>query len=69
MRDFLRYMRRKHKKCVLPIVISAHHSTMLISHHQDAASYYLKAYIWMQECRLIHLYKSQVGFVVIRARF
>jgi len=83
MRDFLRYMRRKHKKCVQPIVISAHHSTMLISHHQDAARYYLKAYILMQECRLINLCvgnidaflynnlpladNSQVGFVVIRA--
>jgi len=83
MRDFLRYMQRKHKKCVQPIVISAHHSTMLISHHQDAARYYLKAYILMQECRLINLCvgnidaflynnlpladNSEVGFVVIRA--
>ncbi|KAI9383781.1 hypothetical protein POPTR_013G128900v4 [Populus trichocarpa] len=51
---FLRYMRNKHKRCVPPIVISAHQFTML-SHHQDAAREYLEAYKLMPECPLINL--------------
>jgi hypothetical protein len=58
---FLRYMRNKHKRCVPPIVISAHQFTML-SHHQDAAREYLEAYKLMPECPLINLCAGKAFF-------
>ncbi|XVF75058.1 hypothetical protein PTKIN_Ptkin13bG0158500 [Pterospermum kingtungense] len=51
---FLNYMRRKHKDCVPPIVISGHQFTMA-SHHQDAARNYLEAYKLLPENPLINL--------------